>query len=142
MIKIRTQPTERQEQIKVITYLEMLKRNGKILFYYAIPNGGSRNAIEAKNLKSEGVRAGVSDLCIILPNKTLYVEMKKRPKILKSGKTSIAGIKVSDAQKDFIEAVTKNEHIEAKVCFGFDEAVKFVDSHINEKKQKKDPFEC
>ena len=136
MIKLTRQPTERQEQIKVTTYLEMLKRSGKVLFYYAIPNGGSRNALEAKNLKSEGVRAGVSDLCVILPDKTLYIEMKKRPKILKNGKKSTAGIKVSDAQKEFIETVTKNPHINAKVCFGFDEAVKFVDSHINKKGEK------
>lgn len=127
------QPTERQEQIKVIQYLEMLKRKGKILFYYAIPNGGSRNPIEAKNMKAEGVRAGVSDICIITLDIILYIEMKKRAKILKSGKKSTAGIKVSELQKEFIETVTKNPNIKANVCYGFDEAVKFLNEYINKK---------
>lgn len=43
---------------------------------FAIPNGGSRNPIEAKNLKSEGVLAGVPDLQVISENKTFFVEMK------------------------------------------------------------------
>ena len=35
----------------------------KLLF--AVPNGGSRHKIEAKNLKKQGVRAGVSDLVFL-----------------------------------------------------------------------------
>ena len=31
---------------------------------YAIPNGGNRNIVTAKNLKDEGVRSGVPDLCL------------------------------------------------------------------------------
>ena len=44
----------------------------------AIPNGGSRNAIEAANLKKEGVLAGFADLIIIADHKILFVEMKTR----------------------------------------------------------------
>ena len=35
----------------------------KLLF--AVPNGGSRNKLEAVNLKKQGVRAGVSDLIFL-----------------------------------------------------------------------------
>ena len=45
---------------------------------FAVPNGGSRNAIEAANMKKEGVMAGVSDLIIIADHKILFVEMKTR----------------------------------------------------------------
>ncbi len=45
----------------------------------SIPNGGSRNAIEAANLKKEGALAGASDLMIIAERRVLFVEMK-RPK--------------------------------------------------------------
>lgn len=39
----------------------------KLLF--AVPNGGSRHKIEAKNLKKQGVRAGVSDLIFLYPGR-------------------------------------------------------------------------
>ena len=42
-----------------------------------IPNGGSRNAMEASNLKTQGVLAGVPDLEIAAPgNVTIRIEMK------------------------------------------------------------------
>ena len=121
---------EQQEQIKFVNYLFILKRQKKIITFFAIPNGGSRNKIEAINLKKEGVRPGVSDMEIVLKNKVLFVEMKRPPKRLKSGKLSYAGISVSDKQKEFIECVRSSEVCEAKVCYGFDEAREFIDSYL------------
>ena len=49
------------------------------LLLFSVPNGGSRNKIEASRLKQEGVLAGVSDLILLLPNKdyhALCIEMK------------------------------------------------------------------
>lgn len=44
------------------------KSKGKIFKYLmAIPNGGSRNLIEATSLKRQGVKAGVSDLFLAYP---------------------------------------------------------------------------
>lgn len=45
----------------------------------SIPNGGSRNVIEASNLKKEGALAGASDLMVVAERRVLFVEMK-RPK--------------------------------------------------------------
>ena len=45
---------------------------------FAVPNGGSRNAVEGANMKKEGVLAGVSDLIVIADHKVLFVEMKTR----------------------------------------------------------------
>mgnify|MGYP004464229669 FL=1 len=42
----------------------------------AIPNGGRRNAIEAKIMKGEGVLAGFSDLIVVAFNSILFVEVK------------------------------------------------------------------
>lgn len=42
----------------------------------AIPNGGRRNAIEAKIMKGEGILAGFSDLIIIADKNVLFVEVK------------------------------------------------------------------
>lgn len=121
---------EQREQIALTHYLKILEQQNKILTFYAIPNGGSRNIREAANMKKEGVRAGISDMCVILKDKVLYIEMKKQPRILKSGKLSYAGIKVSDNQKKFIEKVNLNPSIVAKVCYGFIEAKKFIEANV------------
>lgn len=44
----------------------------------AIPNGGQRNALEAKIMKGEGVLAGFSDLIIIANKNVLFVEVKTK----------------------------------------------------------------
>ena len=46
------------------------------LLLFAVPNGGSRNSLEAANLKREGAMAGVSDLIAVGNGKVLFVEMK------------------------------------------------------------------
>ena len=49
----------------------------KLLF--AVPNGGSRNAIEAVNLKKQGVTPGVADVILQIPKKgyaSLCMEFK------------------------------------------------------------------
>ena len=47
------------------------KIKGKIFDYVvAIPNGGQRNLLEAKRLKAQGVKAGVSDLFLAYPIKS------------------------------------------------------------------------
>ena len=69
--------------------------------YFAIhvPNGGSRNEIEAMNLKKQGVMAGCPDIVIFdnimdLPSMVIFkgiaIELK------------VKGRKVSDAQKEFM----------------------------------------
>lgn len=57
----------------------------KLLF--SVPNGGSRNKIEAANLKRQGVRSGVADVILLIPKKgfaSLCMEFKT-----KTGKQSL-----------------------------------------------------
>ncbi len=44
----------------------------------AIPNGGRRNALEAKIMKGEGVLAGFSDIIIIADRNVFFVEVKTK----------------------------------------------------------------
>lgn len=118
------------EQRKVVQHLEIYKKQGKILFFFSVANGGSRNMLEAINLKKQGVRAGVSDLCVILKDKVLFIEMKKLPKKLKSGKLSYSGISVSESQIEFINIVNSSDVVIAKVCYGYFEAIDFIDSNL------------
>ena len=47
------------------------------LVIFAVPNGGSRNLYEARNMKESGTLAGVADLVIVgNGGKVLFVEMK------------------------------------------------------------------
>lgn len=49
----------------------------KLLF--AVPNGGSRHIVEAKNLKNQGVKPGVADVILLVPKKgfaSLCLEFK------------------------------------------------------------------
>lgn len=68
---MRTTP-EHNLQIQVINLL----RNYYGLCVFAVPNGGSRNLFEARNLKNEGVMAGVSDLILVLNGVVIFLELK------------------------------------------------------------------
>lgn len=43
---------------------------------FSVPNGGSRHKVEANKLKATGQLAGVSDLVVLLYQKTIFVEIK------------------------------------------------------------------
>jgi len=85
---------EHQVQKAICQYLDMRK-----VCYFAIPNGGQRNKIVASKLKSEGVKAGVPDICIVYDGQAYFLEVKK-PKTLDSGKGSL-----SKNQKVMIERI-------------------------------------
>ncbi len=55
---------EARLQESVCQYLALQERCGRLL-WFAVPNGGSRNLLEAVNLKRQGVRGGVPDLVIV-----------------------------------------------------------------------------
>lgn len=84
---------------------------------FAVPNGGSRNPIEAKNLKAEGVLAGVADLQIITQNKTFFIEMKT-PK----GRQN-------ENQKAF-QSKVENLGFKYLICRTFDEFQNLVNNEI------------
>lgn len=57
--------TEAQEQMVLIrrAFYHPITKD----YLFAIPNGGSRHPIEAKNLRLQGVKPGVSDLMLAYP---------------------------------------------------------------------------
>ena len=65
-------PSEHQEQAAVVAWLEAHN-----VEFFAVPNGGRRDARQASTLKAEGVRPGVADL-IIVRTPPLALEMKAR----------------------------------------------------------------
>ena len=88
------------------------------LIIYATPNGGSRNSIEAKRLKAEGVLAGVADLTVLLPHgKILYIEMK------------VKGNKQTPNQKTFQQKAEALGHT-YYVCYSFEEFKEIITKEI------------
>ena len=70
--------------------------------FFAVSNGGIRNAWTAKIMKDEGVRAGVSDLILLIPkhgDAGLLIETKKP-----DGKQS-------ESQKEFERLATKFKYL-------------------------------
>jgi len=77
-------------QIYLCSFLRKLQFLDHRFIFYSIPNGGTRNAREAMNLKMSGLLPGAPDLCLVYLGHTHYVELKKHKGTL------------SEAQKDFI----------------------------------------
>lgn len=89
-----------------------------LLFH--IPNGGSRNKREAANLKRQGVKAGVADLCLPVAcggYHGLYIE-------LKHGKN-----KPTNSQREWQAALSAQGYL-AVVCYGFEDARDTIEKYL------------
>lgn len=90
------------------------------LIIFSIPNGGSRNVIEAVRLKEEGLLAGVCDLFLPKPNRIsagLFIEMKT------------PGNKPTLSQMDFMEKMLSLGY-DCKVCYTFEEFREAIETYL------------
>lgn len=102
------------------TLFEWSKYYKELDCMYAIPNGGSRHKLEAYNLKRQGVKAGVPDICLPLARKGyngLYIE-------LKWGKN-----KPTDKQLQWLDKLSKNGYKTA-VIYTIEDAIKLIKEYI------------
>lgn len=112
------QATERQEARALMQWASM----HPICKYYLlhVPNGGSRNPIEAHNLRLEGVRAGVSDYLLAYPRggySGLWIELKRQ------------GGRATRAQKEWLERM-EGVGYRAQVAYGWDEAKSIIEDYL------------
>lgn len=87
---------------------------------FAIPNGGSRNCLEAKSLKAQGVTPGVPDLFMAVPYSGyhgLFIELKS-----KTGR-------LSEHQKTWLNNLNDRAY-KAVVCYSLDEAMDVVTKYL------------
>ena len=117
-------PTEAQEQTLLFQWAQMQQgRYPELLLIHAIPNGGSRHPAEAKNLKAQGVKPGVPDICLPVARggcHGLYIELKR----LKGGR-------LSPEQSRWIHELTKQGY-SAAVCKGWEVAAEFIKRYLEE----------
>lgn len=108
----RNQVSEHQLQVLVLSYL--ITEAAPDIFWFAVPNAGLRSLRMGARMKQEGLRPGISDLCIMLPGgKTAWLEMKTL-----KGRQSIE-------QKGFEARCKRLGHAYA-VARTFEEAVAFL----------------
>lgn len=87
---------------------------------FHVPNGGSRNRIEAAKLKRQGVRAGVPDICLPVARggfHGLFVE-------LKYGRN-----KATDRQTAWLDALRSQGYLAAE-CVGWDTAREVITKYL------------
>lgn len=112
------------EQIAIIqwAYHQPIPRD----YLIAIPNGGSRHPIEARNLKRQGVKAGVSDLFLaypVSPYAGLWIELK-RPSPHKSN--------VTTAQATWLERMQQIGYA-GYVAYGSVDAIQKINTYLQGK---------
>jgi hypothetical protein len=90
---------------------------------FHIPNGGFRDAREAKELQRQGVLSGVPDIFVAIPNipySGLFIEFK-------AGKNPL-----SKNQKTMIERLLENGY-QCKVCYSWFEAREALKEYLADK---------
>jgi len=124
----KPKPTEHQEQVLVVEYLQSVYPN---VLFWSTPNGAhlagsiQRRSASMNILKAEGFLAGVSDLIIFEPRggySCMFLEMKR----------SDGGSGASENQLWFIREIEKRGAF-GVVANGFDEAKIFLDDYLTGK---------
>jgi hypothetical protein len=94
---------------------------------FAIPNGGKRNAITGAILKSEGVRAGMPDLCLCVSRggyNALFIEVKTPiGRLSAAQKNQIADLEANGSKcvtvRSPIEAISAiNDYLKPQILSG------------------------
>lgn len=113
--------SEHDQQVKVFNVLRLNEAAlPEIAFIYAIPNGGARHPAVAGKLKAEGVKKGVCDICIPIPNAAYhgaYLEMKY-------GKN-----KPTNEQKEFMAFVERRGY-KVGLAYSAEEALDFIANYL------------
>ncbi|OUP00301.1 hypothetical protein B5F37_11700 [Drancourtella sp. An210] len=119
--RIQLTGSEDEEQQKVIQWAQLMSNAYPDLqMLYHVPNGGSRNRVEAAKLKRMGVRSGVPDLVLPVPRDGyagLYIEMK------------VGNNRPSTKQKEWLEKLARQGY-KSVVCYGGNEAIEVLQSYV------------
>ena len=114
--------SEAQEQRALFKWAGLAEQKyPELRLLHHIPNGGKREARTAINLKREGVKAGVPDICLPVARGEyhgLYIE-------LKAGKN-----KTSSKQEEWIKLLIEQGYY-VKVCYGWLEAREVIESYLS-----------
>ena len=118
-------PTEAEEQIALFEWARLQTgRFPELALLYHVPNGGSRNKIEAARLRAQGVKSGVPDLCLPVARGAshgLYIELKRQ-----------RGGRISEEQVRWINGLLKQGYA-AAIGRGGQEAASVITDYLRQK---------
>lgn len=119
---VKPKTTEADEQKALMQWAKWQEgRYPELKLLYHCPNGGTRNKLEAANLKRQGVKAGVPDLFLPVPRSPkhgLFIEMK------------VGRNKCTDNQKKWIRNLLEQGY-EVKLCYSCEEAIQVIKKYLN-----------
>jgi len=116
-------PVQREADIQAALFEWAAHQSGKypeLRLMFHVPNGGRRDIVTAAKLKREGVKSGVPDICLPVARGQyhgLFIELKGE------------GGHLQESQRQWISELTAQGYA-ARVCFGFDEAVKIITNYL------------
>lgn len=117
--RLRSEDTEQMAVITWARWEESTYPELKLLFH--VPNGGSRNKVEAAKFKKMGVRAGVPDLVLPVPKgiySGLFIEMK-----YDKGR-------LQESQKEYLLRARLYENC-CYVCYSAEDAIGVIKEYLN-----------
>jgi hypothetical protein len=124
MIRRANGPVEADEQMMLMKWAAYSRgKYPELAMLFHIPNGGSRNRIEAARLKAQGVCPGVPDLCLPVARGAyhgLFIELKRQK-----------GGRLSDEQKGWLDALGRNGY-RAIRCDGWAKAAEEIARYLGE----------
>lgn len=113
---------EAAQQAKLFKWAELMSAaHPELSLMFHIPNGGSRNEIEAANLKLQGVKPGVPDIFLPVPSGKyhgLFIEMKY-------GRN-----KPTENQVKWLSALSEKGYA-VIVCYSFEKAAQAICKYLN-----------
>lgn len=118
-------PTEESEQIALVQWLRIKK-----IPHFHPRNEGIHKAQYMKKSKAMGVYSGVPDLILLLPSKLMAIELKRRPKITKTGKESVAHVSLSETQQEWIDTMNCYDYCLAVVAYGAEQAIEMISKEL------------
>lgn len=111
------QPIAREDQ-ECYTLVEYLELKG-LKYSHIHHEMFTTSLAQRSKAKRLGVKSGVPDYIICLPDRLLFIEMKREK-----------GGTLSQAQKEWIRALDGIPNVCAAVCRGFDEARVFIEENL------------
>lgn len=99
-------------------------------YLFHIPNGGSRNKIEANNLKLEGVRSGVSDYFLAYPREVMGQAFRRNCGGLWIELKTAAG-RLSKPQIEWLARMEKRGYA-AVAAYGWEAARSAIRAYLGE----------
>lgn len=129
--KVHGKTTEHDEQVAIFNWAKQMEQYvPELALLHSIPNGaklpwrknkrGKRYSPEAKHLISEGLKAGVPDICLPVPRGTyhgFYIELK------------IGSNKPTDKQNQWLVALLEQGY-RVDVQYGADAAIRAICDYL------------